>query len=183
MSTTDEQTVSSTTASVTARAGYMMGEAVEQSWSPDDALAWEGLLEVSRRLRRGAEALLEERHELSVSMLAIMGRLAAAPCSTLHQTDVADAMGLSLSRISRLIDTLEAREFVRRHPCPADARATNIELTPTGAERTAQSQETIRSYVQTRFVEQLSADERATLAAVFSRLLGDRHGADAGSCC
>lgn len=156
---------------VTARAGYMMGNLADRTWAPDDAVAWEGLLETARTLRRGAETLLEHHHDLSISMLGIMGRLARAPRNTLRQTDLADAMGLSLSRISRIIDILETRALVRRQPCPSDARATNVALTHAGRIRTAAAQHTIHAHVDTRFVQQLSESERATLAAVFSRLL------------
>ena len=45
-------------ARVAARASHMMGPAAERQWPPEQAIAWEGLLEVSRRMRRGAEELL-----------------------------------------------------------------------------------------------------------------------------
>jgi len=168
-------------AAIVARAGYMMGETFERTWARDDAVAWEGLLETARTLRRGAEAALEQRHDLGISMLGIMGRLARAPRRTLRQTDLADAMGLSLSRISRIIDILESRALVQREPCPSDARATNVRLTRGGSRRTAAAQETIHDYVDEHFVRQLNEAERTTLAAVFTRLLdhpsaaADRH--------
>lgn len=159
-------------AGVTARAGHMMGAAA-RSWSPAEAVAWEGLLEVSRRLRRDAEALLEERHGLSVSMLGIMGRLITAPDRTLRQTDLADATGLSLSRISRVIDTLQERGLVGRRRCPSDARATNVTLTPGGVTATQAAQATTHTFVRSAFMDRLSATEVAVLAAVFSRLIGE----------
>ena len=36
----------------------MMGPDAEREWPGEQAIAWEGLLEVSRRLRRGAEELM-----------------------------------------------------------------------------------------------------------------------------
>jgi len=109
-------------AAVTARAGYMMGENVDRAWSTEHARAWEGFLELSRQLRREADGVLEPVEGLTVSMLGVMGRLARADDLTLRQTDIAGAMGLSFSRVSRLIDTLEARGLVERRPCPTDAR-------------------------------------------------------------
>ena len=156
---------------VTARAGYMMGANVDDGWTAEEAAAWEGLLELGRRLRRDAETVLEEHHDLGVSMLGIMGRLERAPRRTLRQTDLADAMGLSLSRISRVIDVLEKRELVKRVPCPSDARATNVTLTPAGRRRTAASQDTIHDYVQRAFISRLDEDEKAVLARVFTRLI------------
>ena len=117
---------------VTARAGYMMGENVDRAWSPEHARAWEGFLELSRQLRRAAGGVLEPVEGLTVSMLGIMGRLARADDRTLRQTDIAEAMGLSFSRVSRLTDTLEVRGLVERRPCPTDARAVNVTLTSDG---------------------------------------------------
>jgi DNA-binding MarR family transcriptional regulator len=168
-------------AAVTARAGYMMGENVDRAWSSDTAVAWEGFLELSRVLRRDAEGLLEPNGGLSVSMLGIMGRLARAERLTLRQTQLADAMGLSVSRVSRVIDALEGRRLVERRACPTDARATNVTLTPEGQALTRDAQDTVFAFVHERFVAPLDDDELATLAAVFARLLrgADVSGVDA----
>jgi DNA-binding MarR family transcriptional regulator len=155
---------------VAARAVHMMGADAERAWTGDEPMAWEGLLEISRRLRRGAEDLLAE-DDLSVSMLGIMGRLLRADAQTLRQTVLAEALGLSVSRASRVIDLLERRELVERHACPTDARATNVTLTRRGLERTAHAQQRLFAYVQPAFVEQLTPRELATLASVFARLM------------
>ena len=155
---------------VMARAGNMMGRNVD-GWSPEQAAAWEGLLELARVLRRDAEDALEGGHEIGASMLGILGRLLRAPRETLRQTDLADAMGLSLSRVSRLIDALEARGLVARRPCPGDARAVNVELTATGRTRATAAQDTVHALVAERFMDPLSADEVAVLARVFTRLI------------
>ena len=75
--------------------------------SADEAIAWEGLLELSRRFRRSAENLLAAEGDLSISMLGITGCLVRAERRMLRQTELAEAMGLSLSRVSRVIDLLE----------------------------------------------------------------------------
>jgi DNA-binding MarR family transcriptional regulator len=162
---------------VTARAGYMMGENVERSWSSEHASAWEGFLELSRQLRRAADGVLEGVDGLSVSMLAIMGRLERADARTLRQTDVAEAMGLSFSRVSRLIDTLERRRLVERRPCPTDARAVNVTLTDDGLTLTKRAQDAVFAFVETNFFATLDDAEIATLAEVFGRLVGRWHGA------
>jgi DNA-binding MarR family transcriptional regulator len=156
---------------VAARASHMMGSDVEREWAGSEAIAWEGFLEVARRVRRGAEEALIEKFDLSISMLGVTGRLSLAPERTLRQTALADAMGLSLSRVSRVIDLLEQRGLVERQSCPADARATNVKLTRQGATLTARAQQELFTYVQATFFDRLDASEVETLAAVFTRLL------------
>jgi DNA-binding MarR family transcriptional regulator len=167
---------------VTARAGYMMGENVDRAWTPEHARAWEGFLELSRQLRRAADGVLEPVDGLTVSMLGIMGRLVRAESRTLRQTDIAAAMGLSFSRISRLIDTLEARGLVVRRPCPTDARAVNVTLTADGLALTRRAQDAVFAFVEEHFFAPLDEAEIGTLAEVFGRLVGRWHDAPEGAC-
>ena len=67
-----------------------------------------------------------------MSMVGLMGRLAAAERRTVRLTDLAGAMGLSLSRVSRIVDILEGRGLVERQASLTDARATNAHLTRKG---------------------------------------------------
>ncbi len=156
---------------VAARAVHMMGRRTQSAWHAQEAMAWEGLLEVARRLRRAAEELLLERFELSISMLGVIGRLALADERTLRLTQLAQAMGLSLSRVSRVIDLLEQRGLLERRTCPSDARATNVMLTDRGSELTERAQRELFAFVQDAFVELLEPEETSTLAAVFTRII------------
>ena len=167
---------------VTARAGYMMGDNVDRAWSPEHAPAWEGFLELSRQLRRAADGVLEPVDGLTVSTLGIMGRLARAENRTLRQTDIAEAMGLSFSRVSRLIDTLATRRLVERRPCPTDARAVNVTLTADGLALTRRAQDAVFAFVEEHFFASLDEAEIATLAEVFTRLVGRWHGAGVDDC-
>ena len=180
--THDTSTDDGRMAAVTARAGYMMGENVDRSWSADHARAWEGFLELSRQLRRAADGVLGPVEGLTISTLGIMGRLARAESRTLRQTDIAEAMGLSFSRISRLIDTLEARGLVERHPCPTDARAVNVTLTADGQTLARSAQDAVFAFVEDRFFATLDDAEIATLADVFTRLIGRLDAAGDGAC-
>lgn len=149
----------------------MMGPQTQSDWTRGEAIAWEGLLEVSRRLRRDAEDLLGREFDLSISMLGITGRLAIAARQTLKQTELAQAMGLSLSRVSRVIDLLEQRGLVQRRSCPSDARATNVTLTRRGGALTASAQTQLLAFVQAAFIDALGPAELATLATAFTRML------------
>ena len=158
---------------VAARAVHMMGPDAERAWTRDDALAWEGMLELGRRLRRHAEDILTRDDDLSVGMLGILGRLVRATDMTLRPTALAAATGLSVSRVSRIVDTLERRGLVECHACTIDARATDITVTPLGRDRTAAAQHRLFAFVDESFAGRLSPDETATLARVFARLLRD----------
>jgi len=158
-------------ANVATRARYFLGKEGVAGFSPEQALAFTGLLEASRRLARELEGELEAAHGLSFSALGLLGRMEAAECGTLRLTTLAQDMGLSLSRVSRVVDTLEGGGLLKREQCPADARATNAHLTPAGVALARKAQATHRAGVQRRFFEQLSQAQVAALAVAFTRLL------------
>ena len=85
-------------------------------------------------------------------------------------SELAGLTGLTLSRISRIVDTMEARGLVERRTCTEDGRATNAWLTEAGLELARRAQEAHVEDVQRVFFARLSHDELETLSAVFARL-------------
>jgi len=138
-------------------------------WSHEYAGAWIGLLATHRRLTRELDAELEAAHGLTLSGLELLARLASAPERRLRLSLLAAEAGLSLSRVSRIVDALEQRGLIERQNCPADARAINAQLTPAGLELAQKAQSTHLAAVSGRFFDRLDAAEIATLAEVFAR--------------
>jgi DNA-binding MarR family transcriptional regulator len=150
-------------------------------WTETHAEAWIGLLETHKQLTRALDGELIARHGLSLSALELLARLAAADDRQLHLTALAAASGLSLSRVSRIIDTLENRALVARVACPSDARAVHAKLTDAGLALVIAAQSTHFASVQAAFFDQLDADEIATLARVFGKFAPHARGqCDAG---
>jgi DNA-binding MarR family transcriptional regulator len=147
-------------------------------WSHGHAAAWIGLLATHRRLTRELDAELESAHGLTLSGLELLARLASAPERRLRLSALAAEAGLSLSRVSRIVDVLEERGLVERQPCPADARAINAQLTPAGLDLAREAQSTHLAAVRERFFDRLTEREVTTLAGIFGRL-----SPDAGSAC
>jgi DNA-binding MarR family transcriptional regulator len=150
-------------------------------WTETHADAWIGLLETHKQLTRALDAELLAQHGLNLSALELLARLAAADGRHLNLTALAAASGLSLSRVSRIIDTLEGRELVARVACPGDARAVHAQLTDAGLALVVAAQSTHFASVQAAFFDQLDAEEIATLARVFGRFAPHASGqCDAG---
>ncbi len=148
---------------------YVVGDDGLSRWPQVAADAWIGLLQTQRQLTRQLDAELEARHGLTLSGLELLGRLAAADEHCVRLSVLAEQVNLSLSRVSRIIDVLQARELVERRPCRLDARAINAQLTPAGLELARDAQRTHFAGVQQLFFDRLSPEEVATLAAVFNR--------------
>ncbi len=151
---------------------YVVGDDGLARWSELHADAWIGMLETHKQLTRALDAELEARHGLSLSGLELLGRLAAADGRRLRLSVLAAECSLSLSRVSRIVDVLERRGLVKRHPCASDARAVEARLTDDGLVLVREAQATHFESVRERFFDQLAPEELATLAAVFRRLGG-----------
>ena len=154
---------------IEASCAYVVGDDGISRWSDTHRDAWIGLLETHRQLTRALEAELEAEHGLSLSALELLGRLAAADDRTLRLTDLAELTGLSLSRISRIVDALEGRKLVERKRCPTDARARNAWLTGAGLKLLREAQAMHFAGVQRRFFDEIGEHDVSALAAIFGR--------------
>lgn len=156
---------------VAVRGEYFLGVEGARSFTAEQALAFAGLLEAGRRLMRDLESELECAHGVSLSALGLLGRLAAAPGRTLRLTELARDMGLSLSRVSRIVDALEGRGLIERRRCVADARAIDAYLTRAGAALARRAQATHRAGVERHFFARLDAERVTALAEICATLL------------
>jgi DNA-binding MarR family transcriptional regulator len=157
---------------------YVVGDDGLATWTDVHKNAWIGLLETHKRLTRALDAELEAEHGLTLSGVECLGRLAAADGRAMRLTELAKATGLSLSRVSRIVDTLEGRKLVERQQSPDDARVVEAHLTDDGLVLVRKAQSSHFASVQERFFEQLDGEELAVLARVFGRFVPR----DAGSC-
>ncbi len=156
------------------RCSYIVGDDGLARLQGPHAQAWVGLQRAHRDLTRRLEATLVERHGLSLSALELLGRLAAADDRRRRLSRLATDVGLSVSRVSRIVDALEQRGLVERQACPEDTRATNAWLTDAGLELVRNAQTGHLADVQQSFFDRLDADELRTLADVFTRLSRER---------
>jgi DNA-binding MarR family transcriptional regulator len=148
---------------------YVVGDDGLATWTDTHKDAWIGMLETHKRLTRALDAELEAEHGLTLSGVECLGRLAASDGRAMRLTALANATGLSLSRISRIVDTLEARELVERRSSAEDARAVEAHLTEAGLTLVREAQTSHFASVQERFFEQMSGEELEVLARVFAR--------------
>ena len=148
---------------------YVVGDDGLATWTDTHKDAWIGMLETHKRLTRELEAELEASYGLSLSGVECLGRLAAAEDRKLRLSVLASATGLSLSRISRIVDLLETRALVERVSCADDARAVEAQLTGAGLELVRAAQASHFAAVEERFFSTLSGQEIEILAGVFGR--------------
>jgi DNA-binding MarR family transcriptional regulator len=132
--------------------------------------AWTGMLRVYDRLMHELDAELEREHGVSLAEFDVLVQLDEAPEHRMRMADLAEAVLLTRSGISRLVDRLEARGLVERARCPVDARGLNATLTDKGAELLSAASITHLAGVRARFTDRLSGEDVARLESIWEEL-------------
>ena len=137
--------------------------------------AWRGMLRVHAALTKALDAQLEAEHGLPLSSYEVLLTLADAPGQKMRMSELAEAIILSRSGLTRLVDRLERDGLIRRQTCTQDARGSFAKLTAAGAEKLAVAQATHLAGVRALFLEHLGEREQELLADVWGRLLPGAH--------
>jgi DNA-binding MarR family transcriptional regulator len=97
--------------------------------------AWRELLERHARTTSALERRLQHEHGLGVSEYEVLERLAGSDKDERRMQELAEAVYLSQSALSRVVARLEADGLVHRGMCPEDRRGIMACLTDSGRER------------------------------------------------
>lgn len=111
------------------------------------------------------------QHELSLTEMTVLGRLAReGPATT---AELARAEGMRPQSMSAVVATLEERGLLERKPHPSDGRQLTIVLTDKGAAVRTSTKDLKRAWLA-QTTARLAAEERAVLARasdILKRLL------------
>lgn len=128
--------------------------------------------------------LLRRAHQLAVSIFeAQLGDLRATPAQiavltmlrahpSLHQSELARAIGLDKATVSVLVKAMEARGLLQRRPCHANSKRIAVTLTTEGASVAARSRVPCRN-ADELLVSPLNTEERDQLVALLRRLVAE----------
>ena len=142
--------------------------------------AWRGFLRAYAVLVRELDAELEAAHGLPLTSYEVLARLQNAPSRRMRMRDLADAVLLSRSGLTRLVDRLARDGLLERCSCPNDARGAYAVLTDKGARTLEAARPTHIAGVRRRFLERLDAAELEQLTEVCERLAPDAVDAASG---
>jgi DNA-binding MarR family transcriptional regulator len=132
--------------------------------------AWRGFLETHTRLVRELDEELRAAHDLPLSSYDVLTTLESAPERRLRMRELADAILLSRSGLTRLVDRLERDGLVAREECRDDARGSFAHLTDAGLAALREARTTHQAGVRRRFLDRLAPGEREALGQVWDRI-------------
>jgi DNA-binding MarR family transcriptional regulator len=139
--------------------------------TPLELGAWRELLRVHATLTRELDEELRRSHGLPLSSYDVLVNLESAPDYQMRMSELADAVLLSRSGLTRLVERLERDGLLTRTDCPSDARGSLAVLTDAGLARLAEARKTHLRGVRERFLDRFDDAELEQLGAWWSRVL------------
>jgi DNA-binding MarR family transcriptional regulator len=142
------------------------------SWRDDDLIAaWSGLLRLHAQLVPAIDADVEKATGLPLAWYDVLLELSAAPQHRLRMLDLGEAVVLSRTRVSRIVDELVAAGLVTRVPNPDDRRSAFAVLSPTGRAAFRRAAPHYLDSIRRHLGERLSKQDATTLRRVLDRAL------------
>jgi DNA-binding MarR family transcriptional regulator len=135
--------------------------------------AWKAFLRAHVAVLRVLDAELEAEQGMPLTYFDVLIQLSRAG-GRLRMSELADAVLLSRSGITRLVDRMGRDGLVRREPCPTDRRALYAVLTPAGEKALQEALPVHLRGIAEHFARHLSDREAKTLSAALGRLVPSR---------
>lgn len=149
-----------------------MHGAPRSSPTRDQLSAWRSFLRAHASITRALEVELLAEQDLPLASYDVLVQLAEAPDRRLRMTELADAVLLSRSGVTRLVDRLEKGGLVARCPVESDGRGVAARLTDAGLDRLRTASRTHLRGVARHFVSRLDESDLRVLERI-SRHLAD----------
>lgn len=142
------------------------------TWKSDDVVAaWSGILRIHAELLPTIDREVQRATGLTLSWYDVLLELNDAPGRRLRMFDLGEAVVLSRTRVSRVVDELMAAGLVRRVPNPDDGRSAYAELTPAGRSAYRSAAPAYLESIRRHLGERLGPKDAASLRRILDAAL------------
>ncbi|MDQ2837254.1 MAG: MarR family transcriptional regulator [Actinomycetota bacterium] len=131
---------------------------------------WRSFLRTHTHLLRILEQDLNHHRKIAIGSYDVLVQLAEAPAGRLRMSELAEAVLLSRSGLTRLVDRLQRSGLVRREPDPSDARGLYTVLTEKGRDALRDAATVHLAGVSRLVVDRLTDSELRTLQELMRKL-------------
>ncbi|MGW7267711.1 MarR family winged helix-turn-helix transcriptional regulator [Streptomyces sp. NPDC054842] len=138
--------------------------------TPDEEAVVRSLSRVIYTLPRAIDADMIREQRISLVEYLAMMNLSEAPNRQLRMSDLAGAIDMSLSGITRLASRLEAQGLIQRVRSAEDARGYNAILTDEGFARLEEAWPSNLASVRRHFLDHLTGLDLKKLAAALNNI-------------
>lgn len=132
---------------------------------------WHAYLQTHAALIRLLEAHLQAEQGLPLLWYDTLETLSKASQGGLRLQELAEAINLSQSGLTRLLDRMIEAGLVERHPCEQDRRGLFAKITVAGTVKLEAARPVYGRVLEEHFLRYLSCDEVAALDRVFKNIV------------
>lgn len=133
--------------------------------------AWRSFLVAHARVTDVLASELEAERDLPLTWYDVLVQLSEAPENRLRMQDLARAVLLSKSGLTRLVDRMATASLVTREPCLDDRRGTFVCLSPGGRQRLDGASPVHLRGIAQHFTNHLTPEEAETLRGMLERVV------------
>ena len=144
-------------------------QALLEQWEAPTAAergSWTGFLRAHSRITKALDRELVAAHDLPLSAYDVLVQLALTDEGRLRMSDLAVAIVLSPSGLTRLVDRLASRGLLRRERCDADSRVVYAAITDAGLEKLVETTPTHFDGIRRLFWGHLTDAQKAELESI-----------------
>jgi len=143
----------------------MTNDADDSRWMT----AWLALVHTHARFWDQIESQMQDEHGLTMPRYDVLAHLNMAG-GRLGLGELAQAVTLSPSGLSKLLDRMESSGLIRRDPDPSDARAAFATITPMGRTLVVKARASHHDLLRRTFGEALDDRDVADLIRIMRRI-------------
>jgi len=143
--------------------------------TPAELESWLSVVRLTMWLPWSIDQQLRRDSELGMVEYQALAMLSTSPDRIQRMSALAARTNASLSRLSHLVERLEARGLVRREPDPADGRFTNATLTDQGFEALAAAAPGHVAHVRSLVIDVLSPEQLRRMGVAAERITARIH--------
>lgn len=114
-----------------------------------DEQSWRRMLALHAHVEQELGKALQRRHGLGLSEYRALSRLAQSPPGGMRMQELAEAVGLNQSSVSRMAARLEDAGLTVRDLCESDRRGVYSVITADGRQRQQETEPTYRQVLAT----------------------------------
>jgi DNA-binding MarR family transcriptional regulator len=140
--------------------------------TPVEEALWQSMIRVVKLLPRQLDSELRRGANVTLTEYDALRRLSQAPDRQLRMSKLASAVGLSASRTTRLVETLQARGFVTKITSSTDARGALARLTSSGSAKVASAWPTYVESLRALLFDHMEVSTIDQVASVLAGVAG-----------
>jgi DNA-binding MarR family transcriptional regulator len=146
-----------------------------QAWrelTPEQIAAWSGFIWAHVQVIRALDLELKHEHGVPLASFDVLFQLSLAGDEGLLMSELADAIVLSRTGLTELVERLHSGGLVEWGRSDFDPREVFVRITDRGTELLARVADTHIAGIKKQFLERLSEEQTEQLAAIWVTLLG-----------